>query len=77
MANLRDDTGNVTAAKPGKRNDFELVVAYMLPSNPVARKRSGAKKKEAAEISALGGASNDKNGAGFGDKPGIGIQESI
>ena len=72
MANVRDDTGDGTAANPGKRNDFELAVAYILPSDPVARKRTITNKRGAAEISALGGASNDKNGAGFGDKPGIG-----
>ena len=72
MANVRDDTGDGTAANPGKRNDFELAVAYILPSDPVARRRTGINKRGAAEISALGEASGGKNGACFGDTPGIG-----
>ena len=37
IANVREDTGNGTPANIGKRNDFEEAVAYILPSDPVAR----------------------------------------
>ena len=28
-------------ANPGKRSDFELMVAYLLPNDPVAREKEG------------------------------------
>ena len=30
IANVRDDKGDGTIANPGKRNNFELAVAYLL-----------------------------------------------
>ena len=76
MANVRDDTGDGTLANIGKRNDFEAAVAYILPSDPVARKRAGVNKRGAVEISAVDGDSDgndsDPTKEGFGGKPGIG-----
>ena len=59
--------GDGTDANPGKRNDFELAVAYILPKDPVARKRDASNKRGAGEISDI-----TANISGFGDKPGIG-----
>ena len=36
IANIEDDKGDGTIANPGKRNDFELAVSYLLPKDPVA-----------------------------------------
>ena len=72
LANVCDDTGDSTAANPGKRNDFELAVAYILPSDPVARKRSTGSQRGGAEISAVGGNDAGSGGKGFGGKSGIG-----
>ena len=44
----------------------------MLPSDPVARKRTTTNKRGAAEISAVGGNITGKGGGNFGDKPRIG-----
>ena len=67
IANVEEDTGDGTEANPGKRNDFELAVSYVLPKDPVAKKREVSNERgmssmsdATAEISA------------FGDKPGIG-----
>ena len=67
MANVEEDIGDGTAANPGKRNNFELAVAYILPKDPVAKKRESASKRGAAEISDV-----NANISGFGDKEGIG-----
>ena len=67
LANVEEDVGDGTDANPGKRNDFELAVAYILPKDPVARKRDTANKRGAGEISEL-----TVNVSGFGDKAGIG-----
>ena len=68
MANIDQDVGDGTAANPGKRNDFELAVAALLPKDPVARKRELATKRG---ISAISSEANAEI-SGFGDKPGIG-----
>ena len=65
LANVHDDKGDGTIANPGKRNDFELAVAYLLPYDPVARKNKGINKRGAAQIS-------DATVSGFGAKIGIG-----
>ena len=51
ISNINDDKGNGTLANPGKRNDFELTVAYLLSNDPVARKNKGTGKRTSAEIS--------------------------
>ena len=54
MANIEDDTevgGTPTNPIPGKRNDFEAAVAYLLPKDPVARKRIQGSKRNVNEIS--------------------------
>jgi hypothetical protein len=45
MDRVLDDTGT-----GGKRNDFELCVAYILPQDPVVRRRSNQEKRQSAEI---------------------------
>ena len=65
IANINDDKGDGTAANPGKRNDFEAAVAYLLPNDPVARKKKGTGKRTSAEISSAEVSS-------FGSKKGIG-----
>ena len=67
MANVEEDVGDGTADNPGKRNDFELAVAYILPKDPVAKKRESTSKRGASEISDV-----NANISGFGDKAGIG-----
>ena len=67
LANVEEDVGDGTEANPGKRNDFELAVAYILPKDPVARKRDATNKRGASEISDV-----TANISGFGDKAGIG-----
>ena len=67
LANVEEDVGDGTATNPGKRNDFELAVAYILPKDPVARKRDTVNKRGPGEISDL-----NANVSGFGVKPGIG-----
>lgn len=62
MANIADDTGAT-----GKRNNFEDAVSYLLPKDPVARKRTTQTKRTVAQIS-----DTTAEIAGFGDKPGIG-----
>ena len=78
MANVRDDTGDGTPANIGKRKDFEAAVSYILPFDPVARKRAGVNKRGASDISAVGididseGDDTKKTSEGFGGKPEIG-----
>jgi len=67
LANVEEDVGDGTPDNPGKRNNFESAVAYILPKDPVARKREAASKRGIGEISDV-----DATVAGFGDKPGIG-----
>ena len=67
IANVEEDTGDGTAANPGKRNDFELAVAYILPKDPVAKKREIGNKRGISSISDV-----TAEVSAFGDKPGIG-----
>lgn len=65
MANIESDTG-----PNGKRGDFEAAVAYLLPKDPVAKKRvqfSPSGKRNSAEISEVKAEVSD-----FGTKKGIG-----
>jgi len=63
-SNIKDDKGHGTAANPGKRNDFEKAVAYLLPKDPVARKiAKGPNKRGVSKISDLNSSNgNDGNG---------------
>ena len=67
MANIEEDIGDGTVANPGKRNDFEASVAYLLPKDPVARKRDSGARRGMTDIADL-----NANVSGFGDKKGIG-----
>ena len=63
MANILDDTG-----PEGKRNNFEAAVAYLLPKDPVVKKRAvTAQKRGAADIS-----ETTADVSAFGTKAGIG-----
>lgn len=54
ISNIEDDKGDRTAANPGKRNDFELAVSYLLPKYLVAKKAAkGLNKRHIFEISDL------------------------
>ena len=58
MANVEDDTdagGTATHRVPGKRNNFEPVVAYLLPTDPVERQRVQGNKRSVTEISEVTG----------------------
>ena len=72
IANVRDDTGNGTVANPGKRNNFKLAVSYLLPSDPVARRRNIVRGGGATEISSASANGGGNGGKGFGDKAGLG-----
>ena len=48
IARVEDDTDKST----GKRNDFALMAAYILPKDPVLKRRLTAEKRSVAEISA-------------------------
>jgi hypothetical protein len=54
----------------GKRNDFEATAAYLLPYDPVAKKRNVTGKRGDREAS-VSDVSADVS-AGFGSKPGLG-----
>ncbi len=54
----------------GKRSDFEATAAYLLPYDPVAKKRAQSNKRSAAEISDATG--EPATVSSFGSKPGIG-----
>jgi hypothetical protein len=54
----------------GKRNDFEATAAYLLPYDPVAKKRNLAGKRGDREAS-ISDVSAEVS-AGFGSKPGLG-----
>ena len=61
MANIEEDNGIA-----GKRNDFELAVAYVLPKDPVLKQQSNKyNKRSQSHIS-------DTNATGFGSKNGVG-----
>ena len=61
MANIEEDNG-----PNGKRNNFENAVAYILPKDPVLKRKSNeSNKRTQAQIS-------DTNATGFGTKSGIG-----
>ena len=62
MANINDDTG-----PGGKRGDFEAAVAYLLPKDPVVKRKQQEGKRPAGEISDL-----TANVSDFGSKVGIG-----
>jgi hypothetical protein len=62
MAQITTDDG-----PNGKRNNFEAAASYLLPYDPVAKKRAGKRDQEA-----IIGDTNATVGATFGDKPGIG-----
>ena len=64
IVRVLDDTG-----AGGKRNNFELCAAYILPKDPVVRRRSTQEKRKAAEIS-----SNNVRYAGPGN--GVGASNS-
>ena len=66
-----DDTVDATGTPTGKRNDFEGAVAFLLPTDPVKKKRGG--KRPHAQISATT-AVNDrtKNDKAFRFKPAYG-----
>lgn len=66
LVNVEEDVDDGTVVGPGKGNDVELAVAYILPKNPVVRKRDGANKRGVGEISEL-----TANISGFSDKTGI------
>ena len=71
MANIEDDTeigGTPTNPIPGKRNDFEAAVAYLLPKDPVARKRTQGSKRNVNEISEADGSTVEISSL----KPGMG-----
>ena len=58
MSHIRlDDTVDAAGTPTGKRNDFEGAVAFLLPTDPVKKKRGG--KRPHAQISATT-AVNDK-----------------
>jgi hypothetical protein len=44
---------NVDDGPTGKRNDFEAAASYLLPYDPVARKRTAGQKRDAASISGV------------------------
>ena len=58
---------NQDAGPTGKRNDFEAAVAFLLPTDPVAKKRNAGAKQGNAQIS-----DTTADVAAFGAKPGIG-----
>ena len=62
MANIQDDTG-----PNGKRGDFEAAVAYLLPKDPVVKRKHVEGKRTSGEIS-----DTRAEVADFGSKPGIG-----
>ena len=52
MANIYDDLG--TATVPGKRSDFEATAAYLLPKDPVVRRRAtNDPNRSSADIGAV------------------------
>ena len=54
FANIEDDMGDGTPGNPGKRNDFEMAVAYLLPKDPVTNKvAKGPNKRGVSKISDL------------------------
>jgi hypothetical protein len=62
MANINDDTG-----PNGKRGDFEAAVAYLLPKDPVVKRKQDSSKRSVGEIS-----DTTADVSGFGTKEGIG-----
>lgn len=65
IANVNNDKRDGTLANPGKHNDFELTVAYLLPNDPVTQKKKSTGKCTGADISGTEVGS-------FGEKKGIG-----
>jgi hypothetical protein len=65
IAQVRTDDG-----AGGKRNDFEATASYLLPYDPVAKKRAAGGKRERATISDT--TADVSSTEGFGTKPGIG-----
>ena len=64
IALVTDDVG-----PGGKRENFESAAAYLLPRDPVAKRRITTEKRTAAEISGIGA---DNEGPKSGKKKGIG-----
>ena len=67
IASVEADVGTSTAGVPGKREDFELAAAHLLPKDPVAKKRV-AQKRPVAELSDVSAAPGEKE-----QKVGIGV----
>jgi hypothetical protein len=59
MALVRNDTGPA-----GKMNDFEATASYLLPHDPVSKKRTAGTKRGMAEISDTFGADTSSTSAG-------------
>ena len=70
MAQVRQDKTAVT----GLRNNFENAVAQLLPSDPVARKRSNTPKQN---ISSVDTQETEVTISAFGDKPGKGTATGV
>ena len=68
MANVKSDTGD-----DGMRNNFEAAAAYLLPYDPVAKKRAANGKSRGGQISSTDGEETADVGAvGSSSKPSIG-----
>ena len=50
MASINMDDGPA-----GKRNDFEAAASFLLPHDPVAKKRTAGQKRDAASVSGVDG----------------------
>ena len=55
IVSVEADVGTSAAGVPGKRDDFELAAAHLLPKDPVAKKRV-SQKRPVAELSDVSGA---------------------
>ena len=54
ISKIEDDKGDGTPTNPGKKNDFEMSVSYLLPKDPVAKKvAKSPTKRGVSEISDL------------------------
>ena len=65
IASVEADVGTSAAGLPGKRDDFELAAAHLLPKDPVVKKRV-AQKHPVAKLA-------DVSGAPRGAKTKVGI----
>ena len=74
IARIRADT-----ADPGPRNNFEMMAAELVPADPVAKKLQ-SRKRDSAEISAVGPTDDADDGAEVAAsmaKPGIGPRTGV